>query len=488
MPTSVRWIPIAERGCLVVFFAWLAALPLPFGSVVEGARLPLIAVPLALCTIAALLRYYATRDRTNTAQPTRAWLIWALGGFLFVLVGAAQLVPLPSSVLRIVSPESDVIWARASAVAALAGVRGGTAHPVTIDPAATKLEVLRMMALLGTFLFCALQMRHHVRRMLLAAVLCLAALFETLYGVREAVMQRYAIWGWVNRLIFNRVTGTFVNPNHFAHYIAIVLPMAVFLIALAWHDAGPPRVKVVRRLAALVEHQLFFVGFAVLSIIACLSAMLLASSRGALLALAAGFLGCGALLPGRRVLRVTLAAAAGAVVLTALIFFLGIGRTVGRFTPSAGERETFGGRRVGITAAARVWERFSLLGSGLGTFSRVVSMEQREDLDRLYNHAHNDYMEFAATSGTLGIVIALVTLLGGTITLVRMTFGAASKELSWRRRAYQAAALTSIFIAMVHALVDFNFFIPANPATLAAIAGAAVATVDHDLRARRASV
>jgi hypothetical protein len=47
--------------------------------------------------------------------------------------------------------------------------------------------------------------------------------------------------------------------------------------------------------------------------------------------------------------------------------------------------------------------------------------------------------------------------------------------MSWRRRAFKAAALTSVAIAMIHALVDFNFFIPANPITLAAIAGAAVA-------------
>jgi hypothetical protein len=32
-----------------------------------------------------------------------------------------------------------------------------------------------------------------------------------------------------------------------------------------------------------------------------------------------------------------------------------------------------------------------------------------------------------------------------------------------------------VTIAAVHALVDFNFFIPANAATIAAIAGAAVA-------------
>lgn len=45
-----------------------------------------------------------------------------------------------------------------------------------------------------------------------------------------------------------------------------------------------------------------------------------------------------------------------------------------------------------------------------------------------------------------------------------------------------AARLT---IAMVYALLDCNFYIPSNPATLAAIAGAAVASPDHDRRTRR---
>jgi O-antigen ligase len=112
-------------------------------------------------------------------------------------------------------------------------------------------------------------------------------------------------------------------------------------------------------------------------------------------------------------------------------------------------------------------------------------MAQREDLGKTYHHAHNDYAEIAATAGTLGYLIAIVTLFGGYFALMRMTFGRAGAELSWLRRAFQAAALASLTIAMVHALVDFNFFIPANPATLAVIAGAAVAVVDHDKRTRR---
>lgn len=488
MPVSMpatRLITTVERGCLTILFAWLAWLPLPFGSVVERARLPLVLVPLAVCAIAAATRLYGTRDRSSTAQPTRAWLIWGNGALLLLALCGLQLIPLPPALLQVLSPESHALWSAASRVAALAGVATPSAHPITIDPQATAFELFRLGALLATFMGAAILVRTHTRRVVLASVLCLTAIFESLYGMREAALQRYEIWGWTNKLIFNRVTGTFVNPNHFAHYVAIILPLALFLLAFAWHISGPRDTTAARRLVALLEQHVFTAGFALLAAIACLAAVLLAQSRGALLALASGLLFVAALLPGRRIARIAFAAAAGAALLVALIVYLGPERTVKRFVPTQFERETFVGRRIGIAAAAGLWQRFALLGSGLGTFERVVSMEQRQDLEKMYHHAHNDYAELAATGGTVGFTIALVTLLGGYAALVRTTFGPNAHELSFRRRAFQTAALASLTIAMIHALLDFNFYIPSNPATLAAILGAAVASLDHDKRVRR---
>ncbi|HYC87592.1 MAG TPA: O-antigen ligase family protein [Thermoanaerobaculia bacterium] len=477
-----RWVTFAERVCLTVFCVWLLWLPLPFGSVVSNARLPLVAVPLALCTAASLLRLYATRDRTNTAQPTRAWTIFGIGALLFLAAGALQLVPLPPGVVGALSPDAHAIWSGASRVAALAGETVRTSWPLSVAPRATAAELLRLAALFATFTTAALLVRSHARRRTLAVVLCAGATFEALYGLRQAALQKYEIWGWVNRLVFHRVTGTFVNPNHFAHYIAIILPLALFLGAALWHKSGTPDLPVPTRIALLIERHILLAGFAILAAVACLSGMLLAQSRGALLALAAGLVGVAALLPGRRLARMVFASIAGLALVAALAIFLGPERTVGRFA-EVGEQA--GGRRDTIAAALRLWQRFSIAGSGHGTFQTVVSMEQDRDLGRIYNHAHNDYAELAATSGTLGLVIALVTLLGGAVALARMTFGRGARELTWVRRAYQTAALASLAIAAVHALFDFNFFIPANPATLAAIVGAAVASVDHDKRTRR---
>lgn len=482
MPQSQRWTSAGERACLGVFFCWLAVLPLPFGSIIEEARTLLIAVPLGICVAAAAIRLYATRDRTNTAHPTRAGMIFGYGALAMLAFTALQLVPLPRGVLQAVSPESHAIWSGASRLAAMAGATPRASWPITIDPQATVLELFRMAALFATLTIAGLLIRNHARRRTLAIVLCIAAMFEVLYGVREAALERYAIWGWVNKLIFNRVTGTFVNPNHYAHYLAIVLPLALFIIAVRWHRAGSTELPFGRRLMILLESSAVTVGFSLIAALSCVAGVLLAQSRGALLALAAGLLAVAAYLPGRRTARVALAGAAGAVVLLALTLFLGPERTVSRFI---GSESSLVGRRIGLETAARVWSRFSIAGSGAGTFERVVFLEQSEDTGRSYHHVHNDYAEIAATTGTIGFVIAMVGLLGGYVALVRMTFGPGTREITWSRRAFQAAALASLTIAMVHALFDFNFYIPANPATLAAIVGASAASLDHDKRTRR---
>jgi O-antigen ligase len=479
-----RWVRIAERGCLTLLVVWLLWLPLPFGSVIEGARFPLVAVPLGLCALTAILRLIATRDRTVTAQPARAWRIWSTGAALFLAWGALHLLPLPAPALRVLSPEAFSIWSDASRVAALAGVPPRSSLPLTVDPFATKFEVVRLGAIVAAFNCAALLIRTHLRRRILAVTLCSAAVFQALYGIREAALGRYEIWGWANKLVHHRVTGTFVNPNHFAHYIAIALPMAVFLGAALWHGSTGRKVPPAQRLVEVLERHMLFVGFTVLAMLACLAGVLLAQSRGAILAMVCAFAGVVAMFPGKRLWRGIFAASAGLVLLASLALFLGPERTLGRFAPTE-LGENAGGRRGAIRAAVGVWQRFPIFGSGLGTFERVVSMEQDRDLTHIYHHAHNDYLEIAATTGVVGVLIAIVTLAGGFVALARMSFGGEAQEVTLVRRAYQIAALASVAVALVHALFDFNFFIPANVSTLAVIAGAAVASLHHDRRSRR---
>ena len=452
---------MVEAGCAALLLAYLVWVPLPFGSNVDAAFLPLVVPPLVLCAAAALLR---VRDG-ESLRFTRAYRTWSAAGLVVLAVVALQLLPLPSSLLAFLSPESHSIWSAADRVTSVTAN-----HPMTVNPAATRYEWFRLVALFATFQAAALTINTYGRRIAFAGALCAAGVFESVYAVREVATQHYAIWGWTNQLIFNRVSGTFVNPNHFAHYTAIVLPFAVYLGAIAWRNAANGRaLRFGRHLAALIERQFFLFAIATGAALACLAAILLSQSRGALLSAVIGTLLMLTAVTSRRAVKPLLLGVLALVLMIAgLAAYLGTQRTIERFESSDTDVSTLGGRRIGIEAALRVWRAFPLFGSGAGTFADVVSIGQSDDVEKLYRHAHDDYAESAATTGVFGMFF-VAAFFTGLVQAFRRD------SASWRARAFTVAALTSITIAAVHALFDFNFYIPANAATLAAIAGAAVA-------------
>jgi O-antigen ligase len=224
----------------------------------------------------------------------------------------------------------------------------------------------------------------------------------------------------------------------------------------------------------LIERR--FVPFAcgLLAAAASIAAVLVSESRGAMLAVVGGFAIVGGIAsPGRRgAIRAVLIGAMTLAAIVAVVLFLGRTEAFNRIEQS--DTSQLNSRRASIVGAIRIWELFPVFGSGAGTYQDVVLMTRATSSEVLANHAHDDYAEILATTGGLGFAITLVSLLGGYAALAVNAFSKEGEPMSWRRRAFKAAALTSISIAMIHALVDFNFFIPANPITLAAIAGAAV--------------
>src|SRR5882762_8414776 len=98
-----------DLGLFVLLLVYLAWVPMPFGSATDSSQLPLIVPPLVLCAVAALLRVSKERPFRMTAPG----LIWTAGAVLFAAVIALQLIPMPLSLLRVLSPQAAAIWSRA---------------------------------------------------------------------------------------------------------------------------------------------------------------------------------------------------------------------------------------------------------------------------------------------------------------------------------------------------------------------------------------
>jgi O-antigen ligase len=101
---------------------------------------------------------------------------------------------------------------------------------------------------------------------------------------------------------------------------------------------------------------------------------------------------------------------------------------------------------------------YAVFGAGPGSFYVAFPRYRPESVRNFYDHAHNDYAEFASESGVVGLA-----MLG---TFVALSLGAALL-VQWRRRdplmrGMAFACVMGVTALLIHSSVDFNLQIPAN--------------------------
>jgi len=293
----------------------------------------------------------------------------------------------------------------------------------------------------------------------------------------------------------NLLFGPYVNPNHYAGLIEMLIPVAVLSIA---ERQGKPQLAVLAWLA---------VGAAV-----AVASLLLSGSRGGLLALATE-VAIAVGVRGWRGQRIENAAGAGlaagvvTTTLAGLLLFTWVdpGFIAHRLTlivkvggPAWVEWADF--RKHVASDSLRMLRDYPLTGVGLGNFQNAYPRYQSFASDLWIDHAHNDYVEALAETGVPGALLMLAAL----ALFLRIAFcpGLRDPELrtsnseprvptpdprlptqdprppspgSWIRL---GAALGCCGM-LVHSFFDFNLHIPANAAWFAVLAGIAVTNGAH---------
>ena len=365
--------------------------------------------------------------------PPGRWPRWLL--VLLPCYAALQLVPLPPAALRILSPARAELHEAVGAV-----TEAGGFAPLSVAPAATFDHLLRIAAYLVVFLLvreAASQAGARVWR---------AALPVVVVAALEAAL---GVWQWRAGV---QVHGTYVNRNHFAGLLEMALPLAVMYAA-----ASVPKVR-------LTCAALAVAGLLMVAIINSLSRMgFIAALFGLLVA------GVMALEPGRRrwVNRVALGALAALVV--AGFVFLPPDALIGRFAELAATEE------IPADTRAQIWRQtldlireYPVFGCGLGGYEAAFLKHKRVAPLNAVDYAHNDYLQGLAEMGVAGF--AIVAALVGTL-MVRAARRAAHPRPEQRRLA--AACAGALAAMLLHSLVDFNLYIPANAMALAWICGLA---------------
>jgi len=365
---------------------------------------------------------------------------------LFLGYIAFQCLPLPVGLLRILSPERARILDTLARVAAPVHFA-----PLATTPATTFLYLFRFIGYTTAFLAIREMSRRWSAQRRWLAVMPVVA-----FAALEA-----ALGLWQNGA-GEEVQGTYVNRNHFAGFLEMALPLALAygIALLGWRRAqrSSPTLRIVAACTVLILVGTIFAG-----LLCSLSKMGFVAGLGGLFTMAV-LTAAGRL----RGWKLGLAVAGIAVLVLFLFVFLPSDELVARFGGVAAQGDAAAEGRWPIWRdTLHLVAAYPIFGSGLGTYAGAFLKYQTSIVDRLFDFAHNDYLQLAAELGAAGFLLLAALVLPVVANAFRAATRSRDPDTRWMAMGC-AGAFTAIGL---HSLADFNTYIPANALLLAWIGG-----------------
>lgn len=408
---------------------------------------------------------------------------------LFIALVIVQLTPLPAPVVRILSPSVHRIQADSLPGLAAAGTvdfgrtgsflagegsdgvverilsapgaapagldaRAPGLRPTSIYPYATvaRLSLLVCLVILFVVALHAFPRRPQVERLLRSIVLFGFAL--AVFGIVQRLSWNGKVFWLVPVDPSASPFGPFVNHNHFAALLVMIVPVAAaFLMEEARSVLGGDGGR--RSLASIGAEPIARLLLSAFVVGVMVSAVVLSASRGAVLALVAALtLHAGALAARGRLGRPEASVALGLVVVSlALSLWLGLGPMAGklRVLGDVESEPSLRSRILGWKATLEIVKGSPLLGTGLGTFPQAWKLHYPPGTAAVWHEAHNDYLQVLAEAGVVGFALFAFAL--GIFAWRHLR--PALLELGERGSHGAGGAVTGIVGAALHSFVDF---------------------------------
>jgi O-antigen ligase len=301
-----------------------------------------------------------------------------------------------------------------------------------------------------------LDSRNHAVRAIWLVII--AAAFQALYGsimVMTGLEWSFFIDKWA---YLGKATGTFVNRNHLAGYLEMSIALGVgFLIASSTAYSGNWRQKLRQFTEMLLSSKVIMRLLLAVMVIG----LVMTRSRMGNTAFFASlmFAGVLALLLMKNKSKSTTILLSSLLIIDITIVgaFFGVDKVAERLQGTSIEKES---RDEVSRDTFNMWLENPILGTGAGSYRYVYPHYKSDDVTsvQLYDHAHNDYLQFLAEFGVLAFLFLAASVL--------QSFYWAVQAMRSRRRPINQglgfASAMGIIAIMIHSAVDFNLQIPAN--------------------------
>lgn len=364
-----------------------------------------------------------------------------LPALFFLLLVFLQIVSLPKGIIGFFSSHSLDFYKHFSTSAML----DRSALALSIYPDSTILEFFKTLSYIAIFFLILNNIKSKKEFLGIFNIIILVGLGISIFGI----IQNYT-YAHLNKVYWFDPSGTaaspfgsFVNRNHFAGYIEMIIPLAIgYLIT----DIDFSK-KVFYGLAVCIMSLALFLSF----------------SRAGIIVYIASLSFMGLCLIIRRPLhkRAIAILILFIVVLFASMLLLDVKSICKRFVTIFQDHDTgfpVLGRGYLWRDNLKIWVDFPVFGTGLGTFGSISAKYKTLPGEVKFTYAHNDYLQLLSETGVVGFGLVFMFFCLYFNSLLRMWF---------KRKDIQAVGLVlgctaAIWAILIHSLVDFNLHIPSN--------------------------
>lgn len=327
----------------------------------------------------------------------------------------------------------------------------------TIDPKQTEIMLLKGLFFLMWLQLVCVYTNTAFRLRMLVLMVVLSGFVQAFYGsvLNLAEVSNSPLFA-VNEA--GRARGSFVYQNHFANYLALCLSMALGLL-LSELSSQPPqwRLKAILRdfFSSLLSSKLMLR----LAIIVMVIGLVLSRSRmgNAAFFSSLALVSLLALFCYKRPPALLKPLVISILLLDMLIIgsMFGLEKLQQRFAETSFASEA---RDEVVIDSLPLLQQFGWQGTGGGTFYTAFPAYQPQVYSGFYDHAHNDYLQFAIEVGipmTLLLGLTLLWSLWQNVQVMRTSDHKLHRGLAF------GCAMASVHM-LIHCTVDFNLQAPAT--------------------------
>ncbi len=451
LPHDDSAISPLERGCQWIIDTALAACIFVVPCLLGG-RIALGQFVLAASAAVAALAWSASLFFGRKPSWTVTWIEPLL--LAVIGVGLLQVTPLPPTLLHLLSPQHGKLLPLWSGDSDTAGVLG-TWQTLSLNVGETRQSMIVGLSYIALFFVATQRLRRvsDIERVLkwIAASAGLMALFGVIQWL-TGNGKFFWFYDYPMTTAGLRLKGAFTNRNHFAQFLAMGCAPLLWWVLQALEGRSVTASSFGRRSARNNSDTLL--GGLLLLLGVLVFAVLFSLSRGGTVALSVSLVVMlGLLFRARRLSGRVVGVLLGmSLVAGSLFLMFGYDKVSDRLDNWESDE-----RLAVWNANWHILRDFPLFGTGLGSHAEACPMYYDPPfVDIEFTHAENSYLQVASECGLLGLGLALLGVACCTTWCVR----ALNSRGDVRIRVLSAAVSASLAANVVHAAVDFSWYIP----------------------------